>query len=170
MLKKVFILLGIALILTGCTNEFPQVGTSSSYAPPLYAGEPNINLKMITPIDGALETSDTGNEKGYYHLKFNNNQSANITYIDFNTKAHVFLNSDISSTYSNSTDPSWLPFGAVSLFWNNDKLYCVTPSNVSADALSTQIVQMDANGTNSKPLVSIPSNQSMLRRPCYRWR
>lgn len=163
MLKKVFILLGIALILTGCTNEFPQVGTSSSYAPPLYAGEPNINLKMITPIDGALETSDTGNEKGYYHLKFNNNQSANITYIDFNTKAHVFLNSDISSTYSNSTDPSWLPFGAVSLFWNNDKLYCVTPSNVSADALSTQIVQMDANGTNSKPLVSIPSNQSMLR-------
>lgn len=34
MLKKVFILLGIALILTGCTNEFPQVGTSSSYAPP----------------------------------------------------------------------------------------------------------------------------------------
>ena len=100
---------------------------------------------------------------GYYHLKFNNNQSANITYIDFNTKAHVFLNSDISSTYSNSTDPSWLPFGAVSLFWNNDKLYCVTPSNVSADALSTQIVQMDANGTNSKSLVSIPSNQSMLR-------
>ena len=110
MLKKVFILLGIALILTGCTNEIPQVGTSSSYDSPLYAGEPNINLKMITPIDGALETSDTGNEMGYYHLKFNNNQSANITYIDFNTKAHVFLNSDISSTYSNSTDPSWLPF------------------------------------------------------------
>ena len=46
MLKKVFILLGIALILTGCTNEIPQVGTSSSYDSPLYAGEPNINLKI----------------------------------------------------------------------------------------------------------------------------
>ena len=121
-------------------------------------------VSATEPISNTPEAvSYTHLEKVYCHLKFNKNQSANITYIDFNTKAHVFLNSDISSTYSNSTDPSWLPFGAVSLFWNNDKLYCVTPSNVSADALSTQIVQMDANGTNSKPLVSIPSNQSMLR-------
>ena len=65
MLKKDFIILGIAPILTGCTTEITQVGTSSSYDSPLYAGEPNINLKMITPIDGALETSDTGNEMGW---------------------------------------------------------------------------------------------------------
>ena len=153
------LILFTAVILSGCLSgrtslEVPDANETQ-------VEETNVQLRMLTTMDGSFASSGIGNEDGYYSLQFNDDGSANILYTDRSSRQTVYLSNQISSSHDNATDTSGIEDGATYLMADENSLYFVQ-SFVGRNMEPTdKIWRLDPNGENRKILMELEPNQRL---------
>lgn len=153
------LILFTAVILSGCLSERTSLEVPD--ANETLAEETNVQLRMLTTMDGSFASSGIGNEDGYYSLRFNDDGSANILYTDRSSRQTVYLSNQISSSHDNATDTSWIEDGATYLMADENSLY-FAQSFVGRNMEPTdKIWRLDPNGENRKILMELEPNQRL---------
>ena len=118
----------------------------------------------LTPVTSFLLVgSTTGGENGFYKSIPNPQKGSNIVYIDYATKAAVYLCSRPECQHNDETCPSWFPFAVGGLFLDakNEHLFCV--GSADSEQEQTEVIwKMDANGENREKFYTCSPSENLI--------
>ena len=144
-----------SLLLCAC-NAPPEPAASE---PEQAAAE--ISLTPVTSF--LLVGSTTGGENGFYKSIPNPQKGSNIVYIDYATKAAVYLCSRPECQHNDETCPSWFPFAVGGLFLDakNEHLFCV--GSADSEQEQTEVIwKMDVNGENREKFYTCSPSENLI--------
>lgn len=112
--QQLWPLFAISILLCGCMGV-PLMGDSEPVNSTISAAK-NENEPATETTSSPISLCIAGTEQGYYRSDIYFEDGANITYIDYQTKAEVFLCSSPNCSHQDDTCPSFYPFeGATQL-------------------------------------------------------
>ena len=144
-----------SLLLCAC-NAPPEPAASE---PEQAAAE--ISLTPVTPFLGA--DNATASKSGFYRLTPNPQKGSNIVYIDYATKAAVYLCNRPECQHNDETCPSWFPFstGYVFLDAKNEHLFCV--GRADSEQEQTEVIwKTDVNGENREKFYTCSPSENLI--------
>ena len=150
-----------SLLLCACSAPPELVTGESSVTGESESEVAEISLTPVTPFLGADDT--VSSKGGFYELTPNPQKGSNIVYIDYATKAAVYLCSRPECQHNDETCPSWFPFstGYVFLDAKNKHLFCV--GRADSEQEQTEVIwKMDANGENREKLYTCSPNENLI--------
>lgn len=111
----------------------------------------DINLEMVVPWGGLMNTPIATSSTGCYEIFINNDWSCNILYTDVPSRQRIYLSPDLSADHHSESDTSWIEDaqGGCSVFVAEDKLYVSCYGYETAGVL----YQSELSGQNRKKLV-----------------
>lgn len=164
----VFVFL-FAAIFTGCNS---QSNSSSANSIPISSQNTAVlveqkSLNIITARSGLYNHACAGNENGCYFTVANEDGSANIMYIDYESLSVLYLSSNIQSTHNTEGNSSWIKnaIGGSTIIMLKNKIGIITFGMPSRKATSNEnaarIFTADLDGSNRELLYEFLPNEEI---------
>lgn len=150
---------------------------------PAASAEPAVSTEPVASVEPSMAEQETeempisfmrsgypfggASDHGYYYLRYRDDASMNICYIDYETNQQIVLCSQPNCLHNSETCPAWIPYhgSTAGVYEISGKLYVIQYGALSSEdydvfgeAAAARIEVREVDGTNAADLLRLPFN------------